>query len=121
MSLQKFLNLIDKTPFGALVSRQEALLEKTDPDRIYVENVRAFFSIPFSVAQSLCDLAVRERIFIRKLGLACPNEDRILLVVDSQNEAPETVNCAVCEANEREPHEFNRDQLKPIVFYMLND
>ena len=121
MSLQRFLSLIDKTPIGAFVDRQQELLEQTDPDRIYVENIRAFFGIPFNVARALCDLAVREHIFVRKIGLSCPTDHRILLVVDSESEIPAKVRCEVCEANERDQYEYNGAELERVVFYKLND
>ena len=121
MSLQRFLNLIDKTPgIGPFFARREELIERTDPERIYVENVRAFFGIPFKAAQYLCDLAVRQRIFSRKIGVTCPGCGKILLAVNSEDEVPETITCDVCELNERDQYIFTRQELGRIIFYKLN-
>ena len=108
-------------PLSEGLSRKEELVEQLDPDRIYVENVRSFFGIPFAAARFLCELAVRDGVFVRRLGVMCPNCDRIILSVRSDDEIPSRLLCEVCEMNEREPYEFNRSELKTLVFYRLND
>jgi hypothetical protein len=121
MLLQRFLNLIDDTAIGRFVARKEELIDQLDPDRIYIENVRSFFGLPFSAARLLCEQAVRERLFLRRLGVLCPTCNRILLVVSSPDEIPKTVRCELCEMGDREPHEFDRSDLRTIEFYKLND
>jgi len=120
MSLQRFLNLIDKTPgIGPFLAKREEIIEHTDPDRIYVENIRAFFGFPFKVAAFLCELAVRQRLFVRKFGLTCPQCGKILLSVDSEDDIPNEVACDVCEANERDKYTFQAQELERLIFYQL--
>ena len=123
MWLERFLSLIDRTAVGAFVAKRHELLERTDPDRIYVENIRSFFGFPFPVAKALCELAVREGLFVRRVGLLCPNDPcrRLILALSPDEAVPATVNCQVCEVDERDPHEFPADALTHIVFYRLKD
>jgi hypothetical protein len=121
MLFQRFLNLIDDTVVGKFVARKEELIEQLDPDRIYVENVRSFFGIPSAAARFLCGLAVRDGVFVPWLGLMCPNCERIVLSARSEDEIPSKLLCEVCEMNGCERYEFDRSELKTIVFYKLND
>ncbi len=120
MWLQRFLNLIDSTPIGRVVAKREELIDQLDPERIYVENIRSFFGISYSFAQLLCEMAVRERLFLRLYGVLCPVCDIILESVSSEKEIPEHLTCKVCEINERDHYEYNRDECKVISFYKLN-
>ena len=123
MSLKKFLDLIDRSPVGRVVERRAQLLEKTDPDRIFMENIRSFFHLPVSMAQFLCNQAVREGVFIRRIGYLCPNDDRHKLIfsIDDGEEVPERVICEVCQMRERFPSEFKVDTLPKFEFYKIND
>ena len=120
MLLQRFLNLVDETPVGRLVAKKEELIDQLDPDRIYVENVRSFFGLPYSVARMLCEMAVRERLFLRRYGVMCPQCDRIILSVKSESEIPAVLTCDVCKQNERDRYEFKREECKTILYYKLN-
>jgi len=121
MLLQKFLNLIDETPIGRVVAKKEELIDQLDPERIYVENVRSFFGISFSFARLLCEMAVRERLFLRRYGVMCPYCDRIILSVTSEKEIPDTLTCSVCELNERARYEYRRDECAVFPYYKLNE
>ena len=69
MLLQKFLNLIDATPIGRVVANREELIEQLDPERIYIENVRSFFGISYSLARLLCEMAVESNYLSAAMGL----------------------------------------------------
>ena len=69
MLLQKFLNLIDATPIGRVVAKREELIEQLDPERIYIENVRSFFGISYSLARLLCEMAVESNYLSAAMGL----------------------------------------------------
>ena len=122
MSLEKFWSLIDRSKIGEIVESRRLLLSRTDPDRIYVENIRSFFSIPKSWASFFCELAVREGVFGKKVGVLCGNDDcrRIILTVDDSADAPATLVCEVCEALDV-PAEgtFETKNLDQISFYHL--
>jgi hypothetical protein len=121
MLLQKFLNLIDETPIGRAVSRKEELIDQLDPERIYVENVRSFFGVPFGIAQLLCEMAVRERLFLRRYGVMCPYCDRIIVSVKSEKDIPDRLLCEVCERNERDRYEYSRSECALATYYKLNE
>ena len=121
MLLQRFLNLIDETPIGRVVAKKEELIDQLDPERIYDENVRSFFGISYSLARLLCEMAVREGLFLRRYGVMCPVCDRILESVPSEEQIPEHLICKVCEINERDRYEYSRKECAIIPFYKLND
>jgi hypothetical protein len=122
MSFEKFFDWVDASPFGVAVHARKELLEHTDPDRIYVENIRSFFRLPFSTAKFLCDTAVRAGFFERCIGLECPNEACRRLIVAECSDAPlpASVTCEVCEGLERERFEFTKEECHAVVFYRLS-
>jgi len=124
MSLEKFLNIIDKTAIGRFVDYREELLKKTDPDRIYVENIRSFFKLPYKLAKFLCEQAVREGAFSKWRAFLCRNEDcqRVLLSTEYDKDEPtHVVFCSTCQTLEKERWEFQLDELEQMIFYKLND
>ncbi|HRD40962.1 MAG TPA: hypothetical protein PLC65_20200, partial [Bacteroidia bacterium] len=60
MSLIKLYQIIDRSFIGKFVERKLSIIENTDPERIYVENIRSFYNMPSFAAKTLCELAVRE-------------------------------------------------------------
>ena len=104
MSLQKYLETISTI----------------DPGKIYVENIRSFMKVSSQKARTFCEMAVRERLFVRKIGLICPNEERVLEEYDDENQFPETITCHICQAEGKEMYSFKTSELKRIVFYKLN-
>jgi hypothetical protein len=119
MSFEKFLNLIDRTPFGAIVDKKRKIVEKTDPDRIFVENIREFYNLPYIAAKTLCEIAVRERIFKKKIGVICPNDESIIKSYDIEEKQDETVTCTKCLLREEEKYSFDTKDLEKIIFYQL--
>ena len=119
MFLQKFLNLIDETAIGRFVTRKEELIDQLDPDRIYIENVRAFFGIPFPVARGWCELAVNQGVFERRIALLCPQCQRVLVEVANEHDIPKLVTCTLCEGNECERYEFAGSELPRMTLYRL--
>ncbi|KIC01697.1 hypothetical protein OA88_12630 [Flavobacterium sp. JRM] len=107
--------------FKKYFKRKAELIEKTDPDRIYVENVRSFFNLPYNVAKKLCDMAVRQNYFRKKYGIYCKNDEcrRIINVYDKTEDVPNQIECYICEANEKEHYIFNKNEVEIIEFYQL--
>lgn len=122
MSFTKFFDLIDRSFVGAIVRRKAELIEKTDPNRIWVENVRAFFGVPTGTARHFCEVAVREGAFVKKRALLCGNEDcrRVILSGDPDDPLPPTIECENCRDLEREPSSFLAADLPTMDFYQLN-
>ena len=68
MLLDGFLRLIDSPLIRRFVSRKRAAIEAIDPQRIYVENIRAFFGFPHVLTRVLLEAAVREGALERRIG-----------------------------------------------------
>jgi len=94
-------------------------IEGIDPGKIEVENVRSILNVNSRSAKFICEMAVQEKLFIKKIGLVCPNEGRVIEEFDSYNEIPEQITCHICETDEREHSTFKTSQLQKIEFYKL--
>ena len=103
MSFQKYLQIINQIDAG----------------KIYVENVRHFLNTSVEKARIFCEMAVQEKIFTRKIGLVCPNDNRIIQEYNDISEIPNTITCGVCEADGIERYSFNTADLKRITFYSI--
>lgn len=123
MSLTNFLNIIDHSFVGRFFDRKLDVIRKTNPNRIYVENIRSFYHIPKKLAKFVCEVAVSEGVFRKKYGLICPNDDceRIVLSFDSRDEIPEYFECENCETQEREVCSFKTEDKYIITYYQLID
>lgn len=103
------------------LKKQSKLIQATDPERIYVENVRSFFHIPFKAAKLLCDLAVKEGLFRKKYGVTCPSCGRIIKSYNSENQIEEEVTCETCKDIEEPQYVFNKNEFGTIEFYQLRN
>ena len=119
MSFERFLKLIDRTPIGGIIDKKLDIIEKTDPDRIYVKNIRAFYNLPYMAARTLCELAVKEHIFKKKIGVLCPNDKQIIKSYDFEEQQDETVTCLQCQLREDERFSFDTKDLDKVTFYQL--
>ena len=121
MSLTKFLRIINNSIIKKFVDKRVSVLKNTNPQRIFVENIRSFYNMPYSVAKMFCEMAVRSGLFRKKIGVVCPHSNcgRIVMVVDSEEEIPSVLNCEVCEGLEREGAEFRPTKKDIITFYQL--
>ncbi len=97
------------------------IIEGTDPNRIYIENIRSFYNIPFSFAKFFCELAVRENVFKRRIAVNCPECGRVIMHVSTKVEIPDTVKCDTCELLEKNKFEFHTTDKDWTLFYQLND
>lgn len=119
MSLKRFFQIIDKSFIGKAINKRIEIIGATDPNRIYVENIRSFYNIPLKAARFFCNMAVREKLFVRKIEVMCPNEDRSILVVDSVNDIPDLIHCNNCEMLEENKFEFAKEDIKTMEFYQI--
>lgn len=119
MWLERFSQLIDASPIGAAVERRKEILRNTDPQRIYVENVRRFFGIKTALAKALCELAVREGLFIRCVAILCPTDERVVEEPCGDDPLPETVHCDVCEGFNRERSDYPITECRRLDFYRV--
>lgn len=119
MSLDRFLRLIDSPIIRRFVDRKRAAIEAIDPQRIYVENIRAFFGLPHALTRVLLEAAVREGALERRIGVLCPHEMHIVESFSSEEAVPASVPCLACEAHGRQDFDHPRDALTRQTFYKL--
>ena len=102
MSLQKYLQTISHS------------------GKIYVENVRAALHVSTLKARTYCEMAVADNLFVRKVGVVCPNDKRIIAEFNNENDIPDEITCNVCRADGIEPDTFKTKDLQKIIFYKVN-
>lgn len=95
-------------------------IHNIDPGKIYVENVRSILNVSTSAARTICEMAVRDNVFTKKIGVVCPNDNRIIAQYNSLSEIPEFTTCEICESEDRDQFTFQTNQLEKIEFYKLN-
>lgn len=105
--------------FKRFFNKKVSIVEETDPDRIYVENVRSFFNISTRLAKYLCKIAVRQGIFRKKIAVECKNGNctRIIEVFDKEEDIPENIKCFMCELEGESEYTFRTSELNIVEFY----
>lgn len=94
-------------------------IKDIDPGKIEVENVRSILNTSRFNAKLICEMAVQENIFIKKYGLICPNDGRIIKEYDNPEEYPTTLTCTLCEDGDVDPSTFQTASLRKIEYYKL--
>lgn len=107
--------------FNKLLKKQSQLIRATDPERIYVENVRSFFHLPYKAAKVLCELAVKEGLFRKKYGVVCPSCGRIIKSYNIKEEIDEEIECELCRDLEEPKHIFQKSEVEIIEYYQLKN
>lgn len=107
--------------FEKFFQNKAKIIESTDPNRIYVENIRSFFNISSRLAKFFCETAVRRGLFEKKIAIECLNEDckRIIKVFNNKEELPQEITCIICEAEGKEQYLFDISEYKIVEFYKL--
>lgn len=96
------------------------ILLKTNPQRIYVENIRSYFNTSTVVASTLCKMAVKDGKFIKKTGVICPNPECERIIKSYEEDIPnERLTCEICELLGIDNYSFNVNSLDKIEFYQL--
>ncbi len=103
-----------------LLEKYLKTINSINPGKIYIENVRAFFHVPRSVAKLMCEMAVVDKLFERKIGLVCPGCHRILASFSTELEIPEIISCDICEAEDKDVFEHRTSELDRVTFYKLS-
>jgi len=122
MLLMKFFQIIDNSFIGRFVDKRLNLIASTDPERIYVENIRSFYNLTTPLAKTFCNMAVKEHLFNKHFGVECPNEScqRIITSYTSKDELPEIIECEHCLLLEKDKYQFGKSEYNVIEFYKLN-
>jgi hypothetical protein len=71
--------------------RRMKALSEIEPDRIYVENIRAVLGGTSWMAKLICETAVRQGIFAKKIQILCPEGGAT--TIDYGEEIPPTIPC----------------------------
>lgn len=117
--LQKFLDKISALlPFDPLGGKAD-VLAKLNPDRFYLENVRAVLGVSKITAQIICDTAVRRGTFSQYVGVLCPDQN-IGASAENEAELPAFVRCIVERDGQYEEEELPTSELARITFYKFN-
>lgn len=93
-------------------------LAKLDPDKIYVENVRAALRVSTERAQLFCETAVRQGVFERFIEVLCP-DGVAAKSAPTEADLPATVHCWMEHNGELEEVELPTATLSKTVFYRL--
>lgn len=101
------------------INKINKALEKLNPDRIYVENMRYLLGTSNRIAKLVCNIAVRKGYFEKYYALECKNEDcrRIIGSYKKISEIPEVVTCLTCEEDGEFESQFSTRELNKIPFY----
>lgn len=100
------------------VARFEEALTKLNPDKIYVENVRSLLDISHERASKLCEIAVRQGVFERRVEVLCP-DGTVAASASSESLLPVTVQCWVEEDGHYEQNEHSTAVLQKMIYYRL--
>lgn len=120
MWLEKFFQIIDNSFIGRFIDKRLDIISSTNPDRIYVENIRSFYNLNTPVAKTFCEMAVKENLFKKRIGVECPTCGKLINHYSFENEIPDTIICDTCLMLENDKHEFKKSEMSKIEFYQLN-
>lgn len=92
MSLTRFLDAISRLIPGTPLTGREEAIATLDPEKFYVENVRSVLGVSHDSALRICETAVRQGVFLRRVEVLCP-DGTVAASAGSEAELPEIVSC----------------------------
>jgi hypothetical protein len=118
--LTKFFDAISKfVPGDPFMGGDPYEIAKLDPDKIYVENVRAAMRTSERQARLYCETAVRQGIFDRYVEAILP-DDVVAVSAPTERELPLTVQRWVERDGKMEEETFETATLSRRAFYRLH-
>jgi hypothetical protein len=105
-------------PPVSLSEKEAEELARLNPQKIYVENVRAILDVSSNQAERICETAVRRGLFDRHVEVLCPDLT-VAAEAGSEQELPDTVTCWERENNHMEEVKLPTANLTKVVFYSL--
>lgn len=118
---KKFFQIISRVVSAPELSEKEAqLLARLNPEKFYVENVRSILGVSHASAVRICETAVRQGVFERRVEVMCP-DGAVAASADSEANLPNTVRCWHQEEGHLEAEELPTKDLEKTTFYRLND
>lgn len=98
--------------------RHREVLAEMDPERIYVENVRAFLGVRYSFAKWLCERACRDGLMEKWIALEHPVHGHVLFAAPADDfDPPEEVRCETSELTGEGQSVFAPEELKKVEYY----
>jgi hypothetical protein len=113
---KRFLKIISDH-FVATPTRLKAFAA-LNPQRFYVENVRAILGTNTWIAKKICETAVRQGLFIKQIQVLCP-DGGVAITVESEDAIPARVRCYREQDGELEEVMESTDHLKKMECYTL--
>ena len=121
MLFNKFWKVINRIVPDFTLSEDEAqALSRLDPKKIYIENVRSILGVSHGSAKRICETAVRQGIFERRVEVLCP-DGVVAASADIEANLPVTVLCWVGIDDHPEEIELPTANLQKTTFYRLNE
>jgi hypothetical protein len=116
---ERFLQTISSLVGDPLAGR-EADLARLNPNKFYLENVRAVLGVSARRAQMICETAVRQGFFRRGVEVLCP-DGVAAATAEREDLLPPVVRCWLDQDGDLEEVELSTDSLRKQTFYRLND
>jgi hypothetical protein len=117
---QKLLDIISGFLSVNPLAGKEELLAQLNPNKIYVENIRSLLGVSSKAAQAICETAVRQGLFSRKIEVMCP-DGSVAETADSEDRLSEFVPCRIEEDGQPDEVPTPTASLRKAVFYQLNE
>jgi len=114
--------IIDSTWLGNFIRRKADIVLSTDPDKIYVENIRSFFGVNTRIAKAMCEFAVRSGHFSKHVGYICPNSNCRKIIIEvlyNKNINQDNIECLNCLLREERVNSWKLSEIEVIEFYRL--
>jgi hypothetical protein len=116
----RFFNAIGRVaPGDPFMGGSPKDIAKLNPDKFYVENVRAAMRVSSKRAQLFCDTAVRQGIFDRWVEVIAP-DDVVAVSARIEEDLPPTVHRWVERDGELEDVVLQTSELPKRIFYRLH-
>lgn len=120
MSLRQFLSAITDRFSPDPFAGKEAAIAKLNPEKIYLENVRAALGVSAMTAKLICETAVRRGVLRKRIELVCP-DGSVAASAEREDELPETVKCWQEDGDNFLQVEFAKSDLQKVFFYRMNN
>ena len=120
MWFEKFLNIIRRYfPVNPLAGIEDHIAELR-PEKIYVENVRSILGVSQPTALQICETAVRQGVFDRKIEILSP-DGSVAWIGNNPEDVPPTLPVWIDEDGHLEEANVPTTKLKKNSFYRLHD
>jgi hypothetical protein len=107
-------------PNPGFSEKEAEMLSNLNPEKFYAENVRHILGVSHASAVRICETAVRQGLFERRVEVICP-DGAVAASADTEDHLPALVRCWHQEGGFLEPNDIRTDTLEKAVFYRLNE